>query len=222
MTNLDSILKSRDIANKGPSSQGYDFSSSHVWMWVLDYKESWVSKHWCFWTVALEKILESPLNCKEIQAVHPKGDQSWVFIGTIDAEAPVLWPPDSKKWLTGKDPDAGQDWRQEEKGMDDRWDGWVASPTRRTWVWRSSGSRWCTGRPGVLQSMWLQRVRHDWETELNYYSLLTFNPGEGNGNPLQYSCLENSKDRGAWWATVLGVAKIQTQLSNYHSASTQS
>ena len=105
MTNLDSILKSRDIANKGPSSQGYDFSSSHVWMWVLDYKESWVSKHWCFWTVALEKILESPLDCKEIQPVHPKGDQSWVFIRRTDVETetPILWPPDAKNWLIWKD-----------------------------------------------------------------------------------------------------------------------
>ena len=84
----------------------------------MDYKESWVPKNWCFWTVVLEKTLESPLNCKEIQPVHPKGDQSWVFIGRIDAEveAPILWPPDVKNWLTGKDPDAGKDWRQEEKG----------------------------------------------------------------------------------------------------------
>ena len=88
MTNLDSIFKSRDIfANKGPSSQGYGFSSSHVWMWELDYKESWVPKNWCFWTVVLEKTLESPLDCKEIQPVHPKGNQSWIFIGRTDAKA---------------------------------------------------------------------------------------------------------------------------------------
>ena len=94
ITNLDSILKSRDITNKGPSSQSYGFSSSHVWMWELDYKESWVPKNWCFWTVVLEKTLESPLDCKEIQPVHPKGNQSWIFIGRTDAEAetPVLWP----------------------------------------------------------------------------------------------------------------------------------
>ena len=99
MTNLDSILKSRDITltNKGLSSQSYGFSSSHVWMWELDYKESWAPKNWCFWTVVLEKTLESPLDCKEIQPVHPKGNQSWIFIGRIDAEAetPILWPPDA-------------------------------------------------------------------------------------------------------------------------------
>ena len=107
------------FANKGLSSQSYDFSSSHVWMWVLDHKESWVPKNWCFWTVVLGKTLESPMNCKEIKPVNPKGNQSWIFIGRTDAEAeaPILWPPYVKNWLTGKDPDAGKDWRQEEKGM---------------------------------------------------------------------------------------------------------
>ena len=120
MTNLDSILKSRSITfvNKSPSSQSYGFSSSHVWMWQLYYKESWVAKNWCFCTVVLEKSLESPLDCKEIQPVHPKGDQSWVFIGRTDvkAEIPVFWPPDAKSWLIWKDSDVGKDWRQEEKG----------------------------------------------------------------------------------------------------------
>ena len=117
MTNLDSILKSRSIL-KGPYSQSYGFSSSHVWMWQLDHKESWAPKNWCFWTAVLEKTLESPLDCKEIQPVHPKGDQSWMFIGRTKAEAeiPILWPPDAKNWLIGKDHDAGKDWRQEEKG----------------------------------------------------------------------------------------------------------
>ena len=98
------------FANKGVSSQGYDFSNGHVWMWELDYEESWAPKNWCFWTVVLEKTLESPLDCKEIQPVHPKGDQSWVFIGKIDveAEAPKLWPPYAKSWLIWKDPDAGK------------------------------------------------------------------------------------------------------------------
>ena len=107
------------FANKGPSSQSFGFSSSHVWMWELDYKESWALKNWCFWTVMLEKTLESPLDSKEIQPVHPKGNQSWTFIGKTDAEAEalVLWPPDGKNWLIWKDPDAGKDWRQEEKGM---------------------------------------------------------------------------------------------------------
>ena len=102
------------FANKGPSSQGYGFSSSHVWMWELDCEESWGPKNWCFWTVVLEKTLESPLDCKAIQPVHPKGDQSWVFIGRTDVEAetPILWPPDVKNWLIGKDPDAGKDWRR--------------------------------------------------------------------------------------------------------------
>ena len=106
------------FANKGPCSQNYDFSSSNVWMWELDYKESWAPKNWCFWTVVLEKTLESPLDCKEIQAVHPKGDQFWVFIRRTDAEAetPILWPPDAKNQLIGKDSDAGKDWRQE-KGV---------------------------------------------------------------------------------------------------------
>ena len=127
MTNLDSILKCRDIANKGPSSQGYGFSIGHVWMWELDYKESWVPKNWCFWAVVLEKTLESHLDYKEIEPIHTKGNQSWIFIGRIDAEAetPVLWPPDEKNWLIGKDPDAGKDWRQEEKGMtEDEMVGW--------------------------------------------------------------------------------------------------
>ena len=124
MTNLVSILKSRD---KGPSSQSCGFSSGHVWMWELDCEESWAQKNWCFWTVLLEKTLESPLDCKEIQSVHPKGDQSWVFIGRTDAkaEAPVFWPPHAKSWLIGKDSDAGRDWGQEEKGTtEDEMAGW--------------------------------------------------------------------------------------------------
>ena len=104
------------FANKGLFSQGYGFSSGHVWMWDLDYKEVWAPKNWCFWTEVLEKTLVSPLDCKEIQPIHPKGDQSWVFI-EHKAETPVLWPPDAKSWLIWKDPDAGKDWRQEEKGM---------------------------------------------------------------------------------------------------------
>ena len=113
MTNLDSIIKKQRhyFVNKGPSSQGYGFSSGHVWMWKLDYKECWAPKNWCFWTVVSEKTLEGPLDCKEIQQVHPKGDQSWVFIGRTDveAEAPILWPPDVKSWLIWKAHDAGKD-----------------------------------------------------------------------------------------------------------------
>ena len=106
------------FADIGPSGQSYGFSSGHVRMWELDYKESWEPKNWCILTMVLEKTLESPLDCKEIQSVHPKGDQSWVFIGRTDVEAetPILWPPDEKSWLIGKDPDAGRDWGQEERG----------------------------------------------------------------------------------------------------------
>ena len=115
------------FANKGPSSQDYGFSSAHVRMWELEYKESWVLKNWCFWTVVLEKTFESPLDCKEIQPIHSKGDQSWIFIGRTDAEAetPILWPPSVKSWLIWKDPDGGKDWRHEEKGMtEDEMAGW--------------------------------------------------------------------------------------------------
>ena len=115
------------FADKGLSSQSYGFSSSHVWMWELHYKESWVLKNWCFWTVVLEKTLESPLDCKEIQPVHPKGNQSRICLGRTDAEAEtlILWTPDLKNWLIWKDPDAGKDWRQEEKGTtDDTMVGW--------------------------------------------------------------------------------------------------
>ena len=102
--------------HKGPSSQGYGFSSSRIWMWELDYKESWELKNWCFWTVVLENTLESPLDCKEIQSVHRKGKQSWIFIGGTDAETPILWPLNVRSWLIGKDSDAGKDWGQGDKG----------------------------------------------------------------------------------------------------------
>ena len=155
------------FANKGPSSQRYGFSSSHVWMRELDYKESWEPKNWCFWTVVLEKTFENPLDCKEIQPVHRKGDQFWVFTGRTDVEAetPILWLPDAKNWLFGKH------WFWEGlkaggEGEDKEGDGWMASPTQWTWVWVNSGSWWWTGRPGVLQYKGLQIVRHDWVTEL--------------------------------------------------------
>ena len=113
MTNLDSILKSRDITLPTKVRLVYGFSSSHVWMWELDCEESWTLKNWCFWTVVLEKTLESPLDCKEIKPVHPKRNQSWIFTGKADSEV----KSDTKNWLIGKDPDAGRDWGQEEKGM---------------------------------------------------------------------------------------------------------
>ena len=112
MTNLDNIWKSRDttLPTKVLSSQNYGISSSHVWIWELDYKESWVLKNWCFWTVVLEKTLESPLDSKVIQSGHPKGNQSWIFTGWTETETAILWPPDAKNWLIGKDPDAGKNW----------------------------------------------------------------------------------------------------------------
>ena len=128
MTNLDSILKKQRhyFASKGPSSQIYGISSSLLCTWELDHKESWALKKWCFWTVVLENILESPLDCKEIKSVNPKGNQSWIFIGRTDAEAgaPILWSPDVKRWLIGKDPDAGKDWGQEKGMTEDEVVGW--------------------------------------------------------------------------------------------------
>ena len=143
-------------------------------MWELDCEESWAPKNWWFWTVVLEKTLESPLDCKEIQPVHSEGDQSWVFIRRNDAKAeiPVLWPPHAKGWLIGKESDAGRDWGAGGEGDDRGWDGWMASLTRWTWVWMNSGSWWWTGRPGVLQFMGSQTVRHNWVTEWNWITLL--------------------------------------------------
>ena len=159
MTNLDSILKSRDIADKGPSSQSYGFSSSHVWMWELDYKESWGPKDWYFWTVVLEKTLESSLDCKKIQPVHPKGNKSWIFIGRTDTEAetPMHWPPNAKNWLIGKRPWCWERLNAGRDGDNRGWDSWIASLTWWTKIWASSGN-WCwTGKPGVLQYMGVKK-----------------------------------------------------------------
>ena len=158
------------FANKVLSIQGYGFSSSHVWMWELDYKESWAQKNWCFWTVVLEKTLESPFDCKEIQPVHPKGDQSWVFIGRTDAEAetPITlatWYEELTHW---KRPWCWEELGAGGEGDDREWYGWMVSLTQWTWVWVDSGSWWWTGWPGVLQFMGSQGVRHDWATELNW------------------------------------------------------
>ena len=165
--NLDSILKGRDIIlpTKIHLVKAMVFSSSHVWMWELDYKETWALKNWCFWTVVLDKTLENPLDIKHIQPVHPKGNQSWVFIGRIDAEAetPILWSHDVKNWLIGKDPDAGKDWRQEDKGTteDER------SSTR--WIWAEQGLGVGEGQGSLTcHSSQSQRVGHDWATELNW------------------------------------------------------
>ena len=126
----------------------------------------WAPKNWCFWIVVLTKTVGNSLDNKEVKSVSPKGNQLWIVTGRTDAEAeaPILWPPYVKSWLIEKDPDAGKDWRQEEKGTRGQ-DGWMASPTRWTWVWASSGRCWRTGKPGVLQSMGSQSIRHDWATE---------------------------------------------------------
>ena len=138
-------------------------------MWELDCEESWALKNWCFWTVVLEKTLESPVDFKEIQPINPKGDQSWVFIGRTDAKAetPILWPPHVKSWLIGR-PWCWEGLGAGGEGADRGWDGWMASPTQWTWVWVDSSSWWWTGRPGVLRFMGSQRVGHDWSTELNW------------------------------------------------------
>ena len=173
MTNLDSILKSRDITLPTRSiwSRRW-FSSGHIWMWELDCEESWVPKNWCFWTVVLEKTLESPLNCKEINPVHPKGDLSWMFIGRTEAKAetPILWPLHAKSWLIGKDPDAGRDWGQEEKGTkEDEMVGWhhdmSLSELQRFVMDREA---WRAAIHGVTKSRTWLRDR----TELNWVEVI--------------------------------------------------
>ena len=164
------IKRRHYFANKGPSSQSYGFSGSYVWMWELDYKESWRLKNWCFWTVVLEKTLESPLDLEEIQPVHPKGDQFLVFLGRTDVETEtaILWPPDAKSWLIWKYPYAGKDWGQEEKRTtEDEMVAWHHWLNGHEFEW-THGSWWWTGRPGVLWFMGSQRVGHDWKTELNW------------------------------------------------------
>ena len=180
------------FVSKGPSSQGYGFSSGHVWMWELHCKESWAPKNWCFWTVVLEKTLESPLDCKEIQPVHPKGNQSRAFIGRTDAEAetPILWPPDVKSWLIWKDPDSGKDWGQEKGMTEDEMAGWHQQLNAHGFGWTpgvgdGQGGLACCGSWGP------KRVWHDWATELNWTAGL-----------LGKLALLKFKNRTHWWSSL--------------------
>ena len=187
---------------QNPSPTGYLFSSGHVWMWELDYKESWAPKNWCFWTMMLEKTLESPLDCKEIQPVHPKGDQSWVFIGRTDVEAetPVLWPPHVKSWLIWKDPDAGKDWRQEEKGTtEDEMAGWHHQLNAHEFGW-TPGAGDGQGGPGYCGSWGCKQS--DMTDQLNWtdslpprgkFGLLQNSVETGNGQGLKRSKTDQQK-----------------------------
>ena len=164
------------FANKGPSSQSYGFSSSHVWLRELNHKEGWVPKNWCFWIVVLEKALESPLDCKEIKPVSSKGNQPWIFTGRTsgEVEAPILWPPDMKSWLIRKYPDARKDWRQKEKGKtEDEMAGWYYWLIGPEFEW-APGDGWRTGKPDMLQSLESQRVRHDLVTEQQHFKSKCF------------------------------------------------
>ena len=158
------------FSNKGPSSQSYGFSSSHIWKLELEYKESWVVKNLCFWTVVVGKILESPLDFKEIKPVNPKGNQSWIFIGTTDVEpeTSIIWLHDGKNWLTGKDPNPGKDWRQEEKRLTNEMVGYYRwlNGHKFEWVSGAGDGLWCLAccSPWGLKESW-----HNWATELNWY-----------------------------------------------------
>ena len=190
-------------------------------MWELDHKESWMLKSWCFWTVVLEKTLASPLNFEKVKPVNPKGNQSWIFFGRTDAdvEAPILWPPNAKNWFTGKDTEAGKDWRQEEKGTTEaemvgwhhQFDGHEFEQAQGVDDWQ--GSLECCSSWGPKELDTTKRLHFD-------FSLSGI--GKGNGNPLQCSCLENPMDGGDWWAAIYGVAQTWTRLKQLSSSSSSS
>ena len=227
------------FADKGPYSQSYDFSSSHVWMWELNHKEGKMLKNWCFWTVVLEKTLESPLDCKEIKPVNPKGNQPWIFIRRTDLKLKLqyFWPPDAKSWLVRKDPDAGKDWRQEEKGTTDnetvgwnhRLNGCEFGQTLRDSEGQGSLACYSPWGHSVRLNLATEKLQQQQGIDVSFPGWLSGkesacnvgsvpgsgrSPGEGNDNSLQHSCLGNPMDRGAWWAIVMGSQKSRTQLSD--------
>ena len=208
MTNLDSIFKSRDITLSTKVCLGYGFSSGHIWMWELDCEESWVLKNWCFWTVVLEKTFESSLDRKEIQPVHPKGDQSWVFVGRTDVEVetPILWPPDVKSWLIWKDPDAGKDWGQEEKGTtEDEMAGWHHRLDGHGFGWipgvgDGQGGLACCGSWGRKESDTTERLK--W-TELNWtHSSIVAWRIPWTENPVGYNPWNRKESDTTEWLTL--------------------
>ena len=179
-------------------------------MWELDYKESWAPKNWCFWTAVMEKTLESFLDCKKIQTVYPKGNQSWVFIGRTNAEAenPILWLPDAKNWLIGKDPAAGKDWRREEKGTtEDKMAGWHHQLVGHEFeqapgIGDGQGSLACFSPWGYRESDTTEWLNWIHVGDSGFIPQLGWPPEDESGHPLQYSCLEDPMDRGARWTIV--------------------
>ena len=167
MTNLGGVLKSRDIILPTKVHQGYGPLSGHIWLWELDRKEGRMPNNWCLWVVVLEKTPENPLDSKEIKPINLQGNQSWILTGRTDAEAeaPVFWSSDENRWLIGKVPDPGKDWRPKEKRASEGWDDRIASPMQWIWIRAKLWEWWGTRRPNMLQSMGSQRVRYNWVTE---------------------------------------------------------